>query len=82
MTSRMQVLSLLIPTASEVSSVQAKEYVKLFNIIASAVIERGYQGKQLENEIKCASGNAYSMLKITPATYNGDSTVATGSNRI
>lgn len=64
-------------TASEVSSVQAKEYVKLFNIFASAVIERGYQGKQLENEIKCASGNAYSMLKATPATYNDDGTVAT-----
>ena len=64
-------------TASEVSSVQAKEYVKLFNIFASAVIERGYQGKQLENEIKCASGNAYSMLKATPATYNEDGTVAT-----
>lgn len=64
-------------TASEVSSVQAEEYVKLFNIFASAVIERGYQGKQLENEIKCASGNAYSMLKATPATYNEDGTVAT-----
>ena len=64
-------------TASEVSSVQAKEYVKLFNIFASAVIERGYQGKQLENEIKCASGNAYSMLKATPATYNVDGSVAT-----
>lgn len=64
-------------TASEVSSVQAKEYVKLFNIFASAVIERGYQGKQLESEIKCASGNAYSMLKATPATYNEDGTVAT-----
>ncbi len=64
-------------TASEVSSVQAKEYVKLFNIFASAVIERGYQGKQLESEIKCASGNAYSMLNATPATYNEDGTVAT-----
>lgn len=64
-------------TASEVSSVQAKEYVKLFNIFAAAVIERGYQGKQLESEIKCASGNAYSMLKATPATYNEDGTVAT-----
>lgn len=64
-------------TASEVSSVQAKEYVKLFNIFASAVIERGYQGKQLESEIKCASGNAYSMLNATPAKYNEDGTVAT-----
>lgn len=64
-------------TASEVSSVQAKEYVKLFNIFASAVIERGYQGNQLESEIKCASGNDYSMLKATPATYNEDGTVAT-----
>ncbi len=64
-------------TASEVSSVQAKEYVKLFNIFAAAVIERGYQGKQLESEIKCASGNAYSMLNATPATYNEDGTVAT-----
>ncbi len=64
-------------TASEVSSVQAKEYVKLFNIFAAAVIERGYQGKQLESEIKCASNNAYTMLKATPATYNDDGTVAT-----
>lgn len=64
-------------TASEVSSVQAKEYVKLFNIFASAVIERGYQGNQLESEIKCASRNDYSMLKATPATYNEDGTVAT-----
>ena len=64
-------------TASEVSSVQAKEYVKLFNIFAAAVIERGYQGKQLENEILCASKNAYSNLKATPATYNEDGTVAT-----
>lgn len=64
-------------TASEVSSVQAKEYVKLFNIFASAVIERGYQGNQLESEIKCASGNAYSMLNATPAKYNKDGTVAT-----
>lgn len=64
-------------TASEVSSVQAKEYVKLFNIFASAVIERGYQGNQLESEIKCASGNDYSKLNATPATYNEDGTVAT-----
>ncbi len=64
-------------TASEVSSVQAKEYVKLFNIFASAVIERGYQGNQLESEIKCASGNDYSKLNATPAKYNEDGTVAT-----
>ncbi len=64
-------------TDSEVSSVQAKEAVRLFNIFASVVQERGYQGDKLEAEIKCASGNTYKTLKATPATYNEDGTVKT-----
>lgn len=64
-------------TASDVSSVQAKEYVKLFNIFAAAVVERGYQGNKLEAEIKCASGNTYKNLSATTAKYNEDGTVAT-----
>ena len=62
-------------TDSDVSSVQAQEAVRLFNIFASVVQERGYQGDKLEDEIKCASGNTYKTLKATPATYNEDGSV-------
>lgn len=62
-------------TDSDVSSVQAAEYVRLFNIFSAQVIERGYQGDKLEAEIQCASGNTYRTLSATKATYNEDGTV-------
>lgn len=60
---------------SNLSSSQADEYVRLFDFYMSKVVERGYQGKQLEDEIVCASGNAYSAYTVTPATYGDDGSV-------
>ncbi len=66
-----------VATESTLSSVQVEEYQRLFNFYMGKVVERGYLGDQLEAEILCASGNAYTALNATPATYNEDGTVAT-----
>lgn len=61
---------------STLSSTQINEYIRIFNIFLGAVVERGYLGDRLEEEIPCASGNTYSALSvdgITTATdENGD----------
>ena len=59
------------------SSTQIAEYVRLFNEFMDHVVERGYQGKQIEAEILCASGNAYNKLTATPATYDESGEVVT-----
>ena len=64
-------------TKSALSSVQAREYLRLYELFLSKVVERGYLGDQLEAEIVCASGNPYSAMTATVATYNEDGTVAT-----
>ncbi|MGN1201658.1 MAG: hypothetical protein ACI4RF_00070, partial [Eubacterium sp.] len=61
--------------SSNLSSVQVAEYVRLFNFYMSKVVERGYQGKQLEDEIVCASGNTYADLVATPATRDDDGVI-------
>ena len=66
-------------TKSTLSSVQVAEYLRLYNIYTSVVVERGYIGDQLEAEIECASGNSYANLNATEATYNEDGTVATSA---
>lgn len=66
-----------IAVESTISSVQVEEYVRLFNFYMSKVVERGYQGDQLEAEILCASGNTYANLTATPATYDEDGTLLT-----
>lgn len=64
---------------SNLSSAQVNEYVRLFSFYMSKVVERGYNGTQLENEIVCASGNAYSAYTVTVPTYdNDDKLVANG----
>lgn len=57
---------------SNLSSAQVNEYVRLFSFYMSKVVERGYNGTQLENEIVCASGNAYSAYTVTVPTYDTD----------
>ena len=61
---------------STLSSTQIAEYIRLFNIFLGAVVERGYIGDRLEEEIPCASGNTYSALSIDGITTvtddNGD----------
>ena len=64
-------------THSSLSSSAVAENIRLFNIFASAAVERGYQGTQLENEIKCASGNIYSALTATKAVYAEDGKTVT-----
>lgn len=64
-------------THSSLSSAAVAEYTRLFNIFASAAVERGYQGAQLEKEIKCASGNIYSTLTATKVVYAEDGKTVT-----
>lgn len=64
-------------THSSLSSAAVAEYTRLFNIFASVAVERGYQGAQLEKEIKCASGNIYSTLTATKAVYAEDGKTVT-----
>lgn len=64
-------------THSSLSSAAVAEYARLFNIFASAAVERGYQGAQLEKEIKCASGNIYSTLTATKVVYAEDGKTVT-----
>ncbi|MDE6767226.1 MAG: hypothetical protein K2J35_03405, partial [Eubacterium sp.] len=49
---------------SSLSSVQVDEYLRLFNLYMSNVVERGYLGNQLEAEIVCASGNDYKLMTV------------------
>mgnify|MGYP001133483707 CR=1 FL=1 len=62
---------------SNLSSAQVDEYVRLFSFYMSKVVERGYNGTQLENEIVCASGNAYSAYTVTVPTYDDDDKLVT-----
>lgn len=55
---------------TNLSSVQIDEYIRLFNLYMSKTADRGYQGKQIEAEILCASGNAYDAYTVTQATYD------------
>ncbi len=66
-----------VTVSSNLSSVQVDEYIRLFDLYMSKVVERGYQGNQLEAEILCASGNTYANLTATPATYDEDGTLLT-----
>lgn len=59
-----------ITTTSSLSSVQVAEYLRLFDTYVANVVERGYNGSQLEQEIACASGNDYSAFgDVTTAEY-------------
>lgn len=62
---------------SNLSSAQVDEYVRLFSFYMSKVVERGYNGAQLEKEIVCASGNAYSAYTVTVPTYDADDKLVT-----
>lgn len=66
-----------VKTESTLSSVQVEEYVRLFDFYMGKVVERGYNGTQLEAEIECASGNTYDNLKATPATYSESGDIST-----
>lgn len=68
-----------ITVSSTLSSIQVEEYIRLFDIFMNAVVERGYNGNQLEAEILCASGNSYSDLTATLATYDDDGNIATAA---
>lgn len=58
---------------SNLSSAQVAEYVRLFSFYMSKVVERGYNGTQLEKEIVCASGNAWNAYsELTLATRDDD----------
>lgn len=65
---------------STLSSTQVDEYLRLFNIYLANVVERGYLGDRLEEEILCASGNTYDKMTATPAVYNEDGTLASAAN--
>ena len=53
---------------STLSSTQIAEYKRLFNIFLGEVVERGYLGDRLEEEIPCASGNTYANLAVAGVT--------------
>ncbi len=57
---------------STLSSTQIAEYKSLFNTFLGAVVERGYLGDRLEEEIPCASGNTYSALSVDGITTNAE----------
>ncbi len=59
-----------VTTSTTLSSVQVREYIRLYDIYKAAVVERGYNGNQLEAEILCAAGNSYNVFTATPATYD------------
>ncbi len=67
---------------SSLSSVQVKEYVRLFEIYMGAVVERGYNGVQLEKEIVCATGNAYNTMTAVAATDTSAATVQTTAEAV
>lgn len=57
---------------STLSSTQIAEYKSVYNTFLGAVVERGYLGDRLEEEIPCASGNAYSALSVDGITTNAE----------
>ncbi|MDE6863003.1 MAG: hypothetical protein K2J41_01290 [Eubacterium sp.] len=65
---------------STLSSTQVDEYLRLFNIYMANVVERGYIGDRLEEEILCASGNSYDRMTATPAVYDEDGKLVTAAN--
>ncbi|MDE5963952.1 MAG: hypothetical protein K2G65_00955, partial [Eubacterium sp.] len=65
---------------STLSSTQVDEYLRLFNIYMANVVERGYLGDRLEEEILCASGNSYDKMTATPAVYDEAGKLVTAAN--
>lgn len=57
---------------STLSSTQVAEYKRLFNIFLGEVVERGYLGDRLEEEVACASNNAYADLAVSGITETED----------
>jgi hypothetical protein len=55
--------------STTLSSTQIDNYINQFNDYMAVVKERGYIGNQLEAEIVCASGNAYTAYNVTEAVY-------------
>jgi hypothetical protein len=60
---------------STLSSIQVEEYTRLFNFFMDKVVERGYQGTQLEAEILHASGAAYKAYTVTNAEYDNEGNI-------
>lgn len=61
---------------SDLSSTQITEYLRIFNIFFSNVVQKGYLGDRLVEEIPCASGNTYDKLYLDTA----DITAATNAD--
>lgn len=67
-----------ITVSSSLSSTQVAEYVREFDTYMANVLERGYMGSQLEQEIACASGNPYTAMTAT-VQENEDGAVVSGT---
>lgn len=67
-----------ITVSSTLSSTQIKEYIREFDIYMANVVERGYMGNQLEQEIACASGSPYTAMTAT-VQENEDGAVVSGT---
>lgn len=67
-----------ITVSSSLSSTQVAEYVREFDTYMANVLERGYMGSQLEQEIACASGNPYTAITAT-VQENEDGAVVSGT---
>lgn len=67
-----------ITVSSSLSSTQVAEYVREFDTYMANVLERGYMGSQLEQEIACASGNPYTAITAT-VEENEDGAVVSGT---
>lgn len=61
-----------VKVTSNLSSIQVEEYVRLFNLYMSKVVNRGFFGDKIEAEILCASGNPYTELSVTTAQYDAE----------
>lgn len=58
---------------SSLSSIEVKEFKALFDTYMKAVVERGYNGVQIEKEIACAAGNNYDAFgDVTKAVWEKD----------
>lgn len=69
-----------VKVTSTLSSTQVEEYLRLFNVYLANVVERGYLGDRLEEEILCASGNTYDRMIATPAVYDEAGKLVTAAN--
>lgn len=64
---------------TELSRAQITEHIRNFNFYQHQMLERGYLGDQIEKEIECAGGAAYSTFEVTPAVVDENGNITTNA---